>query len=460
MKIQKHILIVDDEKDLGDALGSFLLDCGYTTETCTSVDSALSIFRSKTVHLIISDITMPNKDGLEFFNLIKDELKQKLIPFVFMTGHSNKLDLKAAYEIGVDEFINKPFEFDDMKSVAAILLNGDAEEKHKNEKFYKVDLNEYLQGSSNKYDIFLKVSENFLCLAKKGQELLPERLANYSRKGMKHIYLTAVDFSDYIGMQIDVSTIVMNNKPFPKSKKIRLFNHFCKTLSESAFQENMQEEIYKKVYSSFENYTQIALDNQDLSMLIESFRTYDNTAADKSVIITFLALAVFHQWNWVNPRHLSRIALAALLCDVGLKDLPTIANKSVHDLTHEERKEYEKHPLISYMILSKIKKMPPEILFVASQHHENEAGLGFPHKLTKLKIHPYARIIHALVEFVDNVGNFQSKTSVKECLEVLANFEQKMISMQVLKTLYIIFDIPVPDSLKKLLLPADTTRLT
>ena len=459
MESKKTILIVDDEIDLAESLATFLTDCGYETLTATSVDAAVLLFKSKSVNLIISDITMPPKDGLFFFNLIKDELKQKQIPFVFMTGHSNKLNLTEAYQMGVDEFINKPFDFEDMKGVVAILMGSNADSRHQNERFFKIDLSEYLQGSTNSYDIFLEVNKQYLCLAKKGQDLLPERLANYHRKGMKHIFLTSTDFSSYIGMQVNMSSAVMNNKPLPKSKKIRLFNHFCRTLSESAFEQTMDQVIYKKVYSSFENYTQIALDNQDLSQLIESFRTYDNTAADKSVILTFLSLAVFHQWNWTNPRHLSRIAMAALLCDVGLKELPHLANISVHDMTGEERKEYEKHPLLSYMTLSKIKHIPPEILFVASQHHENEAGLGFPHKLTRSKIHPYARIVHALVEFVDNVGNFQSKTSIKECLEVLANFEQKLISMQVLKTLYIIFNIPEPDSLKKILMPADTTRL-
>jgi len=455
----KHILIVDDEIDLAESVSTFLEAHNYKTTFCDNVEAALQKLHSQPIDLIISDIKMPKHDGVVFYENIKAEIKQKNIPFVLMTGHSEKVNMRAAYEMGVDEFVSKPFDMDDMRLVVNLLLQGNPDEDHAHQKFYKISLKEFLQTSANNYDIFLKINGNFLCLVKKGQELLPERLLNYYRKGMESIYLTAIDFARYIDMQVDISNSV-KNKPLQKVKKIQLFNHFCKTLAESALQQNIDKDLYEKAYSSFENYTQVSFDNGDLYNLINLLKNSNKEASSRSVLVSFLAVVIFQQWGWTSPRQLSRISLAALLCDVGLGDDLGLAEKHISDLTAEEMKLYEKHPLQSYMLLSKIKNIPQEILYVAVQHHENEIGLGFPHRLSKLKLHPYARVIHALSTFVERVEGINSKASVKECLDTLLGFEQKLISQQVLKTLYMIFDIPVPKELNKTLLPTDTSRLT
>lgn len=453
----KAILIVDDEPDLAEAISCFLEERGYLTTYCENVDSAIQKMTENIYDLVISDIKMPEKDGLYFYNLVKNDLHKKNIPFVFMTGHSEKINMQKAYEMGVDEFVNKPFDLDDMHCVVNLLLKGDSDEQYKNEKFYKINLREFLQSSSNKYDIFLKINDNFLCLVKKGHDLLPERLQNYSKKGIEFIYLTSADFSDYIGMQINISATI-KDRPMEKTKKIRLFNHFCKTLSESALNQNLSEDLYKKAYGSFENYTKISFDNNDLYSLIYSLRNFSTDVSARSVLVSFLALVVFQHWKWTSPRQLSRISLAALLCDVGLTQSPDLLEKNYSDMTGDELRRYEKHPLQSYLILSKMKSIPQEILYVAVQHHENDAGLGFPHRISKLKLHPYARVIHALSEFVEKAENLSSKPAIKECLDTLLGFENKLISQQVLKTLYQVFDIPIPLELKKVLLPTDITR--
>lgn len=457
--IMKNILVVDDEIDLAESVSCFLDENGYASTYCDSVDQAILNLASKSYDLIISDIKMPNKDGLVFYNTIKDEIKKKNIPFVFMTGHSEKVNMQSAYQMGVDEFVSKPFDLEDLKSVVNLLLKGNADQAHQNQKFYRITLREFLQTSTNQYDIFLKVNENYLCLVKKGQELMPERLLNYHNKGMTYIYLSAEDFSHYIDMQINISSLI-NNKPLHKMKKVQLFNHFCKSISESALNQHITEDVYQKAYTSFENYTQISLDNNDLFNLIYSYGNNNADASTRSVLVSFLALVIFQHWGWTNPKHLSRISLSALLCDVGLNEMSHLANKSPSEMSNAEQTLYEKHPLQSYMLLSKIKGIPSEILYVAVQHHENELGLGFPHKLGKLKLHPYARIIHALVQFMDKVDTLHSKKNIQEALDTLLGFEKKMISLQVLKTLYIIFNFPVPKEIEKVLLPTDTTRLT
>lgn len=455
----KNVLILDDEIDLAEAVAMSLRDSGYVTEQCSNVDQAISRMAKTRFDLIISDIKMPEKDGLHFFNQIKSDLKEKSTAFVFMTGHSEKVSIQAAYDMGVDEFVSKPFDMEDLNLVVNLILRNNLTSHSADEKFYKILLPEYLLSSVNDYDVFLKVEESYLCLARRGQELLPERLANYYKKGMKYIYLRSSDFAKYIGMQANLSDAI-KHRPVEKIKKIKLFNHFCKTISDSALNQHIDDELYSKVFSSFENYSQISIENHELFNLMNSLNTFDKERSSQAVIVSFLAIAVFHSWKWTHPKHLSKISLAALLCDVGLEGACKGPNRDHGDMTAEELKAYEKHPLQSYMELSKIKAIPEEVLYVVLQHHENDSGLGFPQKISKLKLHSYSRVIHALVQFVEQVDKINCRQSIKECLDLMLSFQRKLISIQVLKTLYILFDIPVPTDIANVLLPTDTTRLT
>lgn len=456
----KNVLVLDDEIDLAEVVANSLKENGYLTNYCNSVDDALGFLKTNQCDLIISDIRMPEKDGLEFFNTIKADLKSKNIAFVFMTGHSDRISIQSAYDMGVDEFVSKPFDLEDLNLVVNLILKNNLKSNADDEKFYKINMSEFLLASVNEYDVYLKVNESFLCLAKKGQELLPERLMNYNKKGMKYIYLSSVDFARYVGMQVNLSEVV-KTKPIEKVKKIKLFNHFCKSINESALSEHMNEEMYTKVFSSFENYSQIAIENNEVFRLMNSLNQFDHDRSSKSVIVSFLALAVFQAWKWTHPKHLSKVALGALLCDIGLEEVcGGFGNKPYDEMTAEEIKLYEKHPLQSYMQLSKIKNIPEEVLYIVLQHHENDSGLGFPQKTPKVKLHPYSRVVHALYEFIDQVDKINCKQSIKECLDVMLSFQKKLVSQQVIKTLYNLFDLPVPAELANVLLPTDTTRLT
>jgi response regulator RpfG family c-di-GMP phosphodiesterase len=376
-----------------------------------------------------------------------------------MTGHSEEISMQTAYDMGVDEFINKPFDMQDMNLVVGLILKDFSKTTYGDgEKFYKVPLTEFILASVNDYDVFLKVNKGFLCLARRGQELLPERLENYHKKGMNHIYLTSKDFARYIGMQINISDAV-RNKPFSKVKKIKLFNHFCQSLTECAFNEFMSESLYEKVFESFESYTQITFDNTEIFDLMMNSNQKDAAASSKSVVVAFLALAVFQQWKWNHPKYLSNIVMGALLCDVAIENT-VLSTKKAHEMTSEELKIYEKHPLQSYTALSKIRNIPEEVLYVVLQHHENDIGLGFPQKLTKQKIHPYSRVIHTLHEFVDQADGATNKDKIKDCLEMMYSYQKNLVCVQVLKTLYIIFDIPVPWELSSVLLPTDLNWAT
>ncbi|MFZ3231024.1 MAG: HD domain-containing phosphohydrolase [Pseudobdellovibrio sp.] len=191
---------------------------------------------------------------------------------------------------------------------------------------------------------------------------------------------------------------------------------------------------------------------------MSSLNDFDEEATSKSVVVALLVLAIFHNWQWTSPKQLSQVVLASLVCDVGLSDLAV--RKKVSQMSAAELIEYEEHPLKGYLLLSKIKNIPDDVLMIVLQHHENEAGSGFPYKATKLTLHAYSRVVHTLFEYTELVQKMTSRQSIQECLDKMACVQKYLVSQQVLKTLYLIFEIPVPLDLQSVQLPSLNVRLS
>ena len=104
------ILIIDDDPSLLELMGSTLEQNGYTVEAITSGDEALRLIEGNTYDLIITDIIMPGKEGLETIREIKE--KGVTTPIIAMSGggeiESDEY-LKLALGLGAVEAFKKPF---------------------------------------------------------------------------------------------------------------------------------------------------------------------------------------------------------------------------------------------------------------------------------------------------------------------------------------------------------------
>ncbi|MGE5315060.1 MAG: response regulator [Acidobacteriota bacterium] len=118
MAEQKYrILIVDDEPDLLDITGAILEMEGYEVSKAVNVPVALKILETETPDIIISDVTMPEFSGFDFFTHVRQNPRLQNTPFIFVSGHSDFAHVKIGKELGSDEYITKPFEPDLLLSV-------------------------------------------------------------------------------------------------------------------------------------------------------------------------------------------------------------------------------------------------------------------------------------------------------------------------------------------------------
>lgn len=102
----EKILVVDDDALLRRSLKYRLEREGYTTITVETGEEALSMARSDPPNLILLDIGLPDRDGLEIARTLQRELN---VPIIFLTGRRQENDIVIGLELGAEDYITKPF---------------------------------------------------------------------------------------------------------------------------------------------------------------------------------------------------------------------------------------------------------------------------------------------------------------------------------------------------------------
>src|SRR5579862_2442435 len=103
-----RILVVDDNPDMAQLMSELLQSRGYDVVTVRDADQAEVEVRRHAPDLILSDVVMPGRSGYEFCHQIKEDVATRLIPFLLITGLSDREDKVKGIEAGADDFLNKP----------------------------------------------------------------------------------------------------------------------------------------------------------------------------------------------------------------------------------------------------------------------------------------------------------------------------------------------------------------
>ncbi len=106
------ILVVEDDKELNKTVCSFLNHSGYEATGCLNASDAYDALYENIFDLIVSDIMMPGTDGFEFARNVR-ELNED-IPILFMTARDDIASKQRGFRIGVDDYMVKPIDLDEL----------------------------------------------------------------------------------------------------------------------------------------------------------------------------------------------------------------------------------------------------------------------------------------------------------------------------------------------------------
>lgn len=115
-----NLLIVEDDKDLNNSVCAYLENSGHITTACFDGAEALKTLEKYEFDLIISDIMMPVLDGFSLVEKIRQKNTQT--PIIFMTARDDKFSKQLGYKLGIDDYVVKPFDIDELVlKIGAIL---------------------------------------------------------------------------------------------------------------------------------------------------------------------------------------------------------------------------------------------------------------------------------------------------------------------------------------------------
>ena len=107
-----QILVVEDDKDLNRTVCAFLNASGYQATGCLNANDAYDAMYGTMFDLIVSDIMMPGIDGFEFAKTVRS--LNENIPILFMTARDDFASKQRGYRIGVDDYMVKPIDLDEL----------------------------------------------------------------------------------------------------------------------------------------------------------------------------------------------------------------------------------------------------------------------------------------------------------------------------------------------------------
>ncbi|MBN2680629.1 response regulator [Acidithiobacillus thiooxidans] len=119
----KTVLVVDDSASLRQVVGIALKGAGYNViEACDGVDGLAKLAAADKVHLIISDVNMPNMDGIQFVKTLKQKPEYKFTPVIMLTTEAEEEKKREGQAAGAKAWVIKPFQPQQMLAAVSKLI--------------------------------------------------------------------------------------------------------------------------------------------------------------------------------------------------------------------------------------------------------------------------------------------------------------------------------------------------
>lgn len=250
------LLIVDDSNELLEFISEALCDKFKSILTASNGKEALKIIEKNIPNIIVSDVMMPEMDGYELCNKIKNNPNLNHIPVVLLTARDEDKSSELGYEAGADTYITKPFEIESLlKVIKGLLNNREQTKQHYMNLSVIPDIDK--MDISNTNEIFLQklnsvikenisnpeLDINFICSA------IGMSRASFYNKLKSVTDISANDYINKVRLEYGKSLIISTDMSFTEISFKSGFtssNYFSRLFKQYT---NMTPTQFKKLYS-------------------------------------------------------------------------------------------------------------------------------------------------------------------------------------------------------------------
>lgn len=193
-----RILLLEDDKILSETLVELLESEGYTITLATNGEDALELTYVNEFEIMLFDVNVPEINGFDLLTMLRDS--EDTTPCIFLTSLNDIASLSKGFEVGADDYLKKPFDFDELLVRIKSLLRKSFSAKSNEVKYkyfiYRISTNELINDGSlvlltpleqKLLSIFFKRIDETITK----QELLHELdSVNESSEGALRVYIT------------------------------------------------------------------------------------------------------------------------------------------------------------------------------------------------------------------------------------------------------------------------------
>ena len=122
MNKRPKVLIAEDEETIVESLSFLMEKEGYDVSVATDGQTAIKMIARDIPDMVLLDVMMPGCDGFEVVRAVRADPRTKSIPIMMLTAKTREVDRRKGLELGVDDFVTKPFSTRDVVSRVKALL--------------------------------------------------------------------------------------------------------------------------------------------------------------------------------------------------------------------------------------------------------------------------------------------------------------------------------------------------
>jgi HD-GYP domain-containing protein (c-di-GMP phosphodiesterase class II) len=262
---------------------------------------------------------------------------------------------------------------------------------------------EFLPGLPLPTDVYVQLpNEKFVMIARKGEKKSLGDLHVGQNEGVTTFFVPRADYLTGVEQNIRIAGILIRKSDISVSRRSVMLQTSAQSVYNSLEHLGVSSTMIGHSKSTVESVVTLVSSREDYFQVIDALGLTSDRLTKTSLAGSALAVIVAREMGWTSKESVEKLALAAFLRDVGMKEIPAeVLKKTRMEMNEEERAIWESHAFRGAQLLQTIRDLPPEVIQVALEHHENAIGQGFPRRLRDPKMHSFSKLISLVDFFVD-----------------------------------------------------------
>ncbi len=434
-----RILLIDEDESASTKLQKTFTAFGHEVVLAHDSKTAMTFIRKQVFDIVVCDVGGEHVDGLEISKYIRENSS---LPLVLMTDMAEVLQSQVAGQDSesrlADAFVMKPIESESIiKAVAACLkmssgrstspksagqkISVGQAEPELDDDYAKILISEFSQPKFANYPIFLQLSvKKFVKIAHRGIDLTNKRVEEIRGKGVEFLFLRGADFRHFLGTNFKGRSKPVVSDPVRNERRIDILRHTSEVFIDQLSKDGLDTALFESSMAYVQSTVNLLAESAEMNELLHMLSQHVDNLFSHGVGVSVYSVMIAKALGWENPTDLLNLTAAALLHDIGLRDIhPGILNTPRENWPQSVRAFYDTHATRGAEVLSQSNSMPEVVIRIVREHHESCDGEGFPNRMSRMQIHPMTKIVAVANEFCQRVLKTQGSPAMNPSQAVL-----------------------------------------